>query len=318
MRRALCVGIDEYPCGNLAGAVNDAESVGKLLRTNHDGSPDFECRLLLGPLKGARNATRSSLRQHLEALFRDPAEIALFYFAGHGTVNNLDGYLVTQDAERYDEGVPMNEILRLANDSRVDEVTILLDCCHSGAFGNEPSIDNTKALLREGLSVITAGRGDQPSVEIDGGGIFTSLVLDALNGGAADVLGNVSAPAIYSYVEAALGAWDQRPLFKSHLSKIVPLRTAEPPIAREVLRRLPKLFPLPAEDRALDPSYERTSAVANPEKVVLFEELQALARVHLVKAVDCVHMYDAAMNSCACRLTDSGRYYWRLATAGRI
>jgi hypothetical protein len=29
-------------------------------------------------------------------------------------------------------------------------------------------------------------------------------------------------------------------------------------------------------------------------------------------------MYDAAMQSTACRLTPSGRYYWRLAKDGRI
>ena len=54
--------------------------------------------------------------------------------------------------------------------------------------------------------------------------MFTSLVLGALDGGAPDILGHVSVPAVYAYVEAALGAWDQRPLFKSHVSRVLPLR----------------------------------------------------------------------------------------------
>ena len=53
-------------------------------------------------------------------------------------------------------------------------------------------------------------------------------VIDALDGGAANLLGSVSAPAIYAFVEAALGAWDQRPLFKAHVSKVIELRCCTP------------------------------------------------------------------------------------------
>jgi hypothetical protein len=172
--------------------------------------------------------------------------------------------------------------------------------------------------LRDGVSILTASRGDQVSVEAAGGGLFTSLVVDALDGGAANVLGSVSAPAVYAYLEAALGAWDQRPLFKAHVSKVIELRRCKPPIAREVLRRLPQLFPLPAEDLALDPSYESSSAQADAGNVAKFGDLQALNRVHLVTPVDAAHMYDAAMRSRKCGLTPSGRYYWRLARDGRI
>ena len=203
-------------------------------------------------------------------------------------------------------------------DARANEVVILLDCCFSGALGNPPAVDNTRSLLREGISILTASRGDQPSVETGGGGLFTSLVLDALEGGAADVLGAVSAPAIYAYVEAALGAWDQRPLFKSHVSKLVPLRQCAPPIDPAILRKLPMLFPLPNEDLALDPSYEPTFPTANPKNTAIFQDLQMLSRVHLVAPLDVQHMYDAAVNSKACRLTPSGRYYWRLAKNNRI
>jgi uncharacterized caspase-like protein len=38
---------------------------------------------------------RSSLKQAVDDLFRREADVALFFFAGHGTVNNLGGYLVT-------------------------------------------------------------------------------------------------------------------------------------------------------------------------------------------------------------------------------
>lgn len=319
MRRALCIGIDEYSSDSLQGCVNDAERVAKILAAHYDGSPNFDCRTLVAPNGGPKNSiTRAVLREAIETLFKDKSDVAFLHFSGHGTVNNLDGYLVTQDAAKYDEGVAMGDILKWANNSKAEEIIILLDCCYSGALGNPPAIDNAKAMLREGISILTASRADQPSVEVGGGGLFTSLVVDALSGGAADVLGAVTSPSLYAYVEAALGAWESRPLFKSHVSQLVALRHCAPPIARSILRKLPTLFPLPAEDFALDPSYEKTSAIADPGKVAIFSDLQALSRIHLVVPCDVAHMYDAAMLSGCCRLTPSGRYYWRLAMNNRI
>ena len=318
VRRALCVGIDEYAFGALTGCVNDAKRMSQLLRRHHDNLPNFDSKTLVAPRGDRGLVTRATLREQLHLLLDDPADVALLHFSGHGTFDNLDGYLVTQDAETYDEGVAMSDVLKLANESKAKEVVLLLDCCYSGKLGNAPGIDNAKALLREGVSILTASRGNQPSLETSGGGVFTSLVVDALDGGAANLLGAVSTPAIYTFVEAALGAWDQRPLFKAHLSSVVELRRSNPPVPRSLLQAIPTFFPLPAEDHPLDPSYERTSKMADATNVARFQDLQSLNRVHLVVPVDTVHMYDAAMQSKACRLTPSGRYYWRLASDGRI
>lgn len=319
MRRALCVGIDLYSFGALRGCVSDAERMNLLLARHEDGTPNFECRTMIAPNAGGRDVvTRAALKQAIDQLFKDKADVALLYFSGHGTENNLGGYLVTQDAKNYDEGVAMADVLKMANDSKADEVVILLDCCHSGRIGNLPAIDNMKAVLREGISILTASRGDQVSVEASGAGLFTSLVADAIEGGAADILGGVTAPAIYAFVEAALGAWDQRPLFKSHVSKVICLRKCNPPIDPAVLRDLPSLFPVPAEDLALSPEFESTYDQKDDVKNVIFCKLQSLNRVHLVVPVGAAHMYEAAVQSRACRLTASGRYYWRLAKDGRI
>jgi hypothetical protein len=209
-------------------------------------------------------------------------------------------------------------VITLANNSKAAEVLILLDCCHSGHLGNPPQIDNAKALLREGVSILTASRGEQVSVETTGGGLFTSLVLDALQGGAADILGQVTAASIYAYVEGALGAWEQRPLFKSHVAKLVPIRRCSPAVDVSIIRELPKLFQVPAEDFSLSPEFEKSYEKKDDAKVAVFRKLQALCSVHLVEPVGAPHMYEAAMRSKACRLTASGLYYWRLADRGRI
>jgi hypothetical protein len=319
MRRALCVGIDLYSFDALDGCVSDAERLAATLSRNQDDSPNFDLRELIAPIGGKSDVvTRSVLRAALDELLKHPADVALFSFSGHGSENDLGGYLVTQDATKYDEGVAMADVITMANQSKAAEVVILLDCCHSGHLGNAPQVDNTKALLREGVSILTASRGEQVSVETGGGGLFTSLVVDALEGGAADVLGDVTAPSIYAYVEAALGAWDQRPLFKSHVSKLVPIRKCYPAVELSILRKLPTLFPLPAEDFPLSPEFEASCDKKEEAKIAVLCKLQALNRVHLVVPVGAAHMYDAAMQSKACRLTASGRYYWRLANSRRI
>lgn len=315
MKRALFVGIDAYPRSPLAGCVHDAERLRAVLERHHDGSPNFDCESLLAP---GGHVGRTELRARLKDLFARRADVALFFFSGHGTANNLGGYLVTQDAERYDEGVPMGDVLTLANSADIDEVAVILDCCHSGALGALPAVDNDRAVLREGVSVLTASRASQPALEAGGGGVFTSLVCEALGGGGADVVGNVTVASVYAYVDQALGAWEQRPLFKAHVSRLLPLRRCEPAVDLAVLRLLPRYFPSPAHEFPLDPSYEPDAEPENEENEAAFAHLQEYRAARLLVPVGERHMYFAAVNSKACRLTPLGRYYWHLANGGKL
>jgi uncharacterized caspase-like protein len=315
-RRALVVGLDEYPTAPLSGCVNDASAIAELLSKHADGGPNFDIRLVTAP---PDSIDRSELRKQVHELFNhDDADIALFYFSGHGTENDLGGYLVTPDAKRYDEGVNLADVLTYANNSPARERMIILDSCMSGAFGDVPAVGSTSANLKEGVSVLTASRAGQVSVETRGRGVFTELVCGALDGGAADILGDVTAAATYAYVEQALGPWEQRPLFKAHLSKLVSLRRAQPAVDIETLRQFTKWFPEPEAELDLDPSYEYTHPDAQPEKVAVFKRLQQCRDAKLVEAVDAEFLYYAAINSTSCRLTPLGRHYWRLVNAGRI
>lgn len=316
MRRALIVGIDDYPEAPLAGCVNDANAIARLLERNHDGSVNFDVRLLTSDRE---QVTRATLRRAIEELFAAPAEVALLYFSGHGTENNLGGYLVTTDAKSYDEGVSLAEVLAWANGAdQVGEVVVGIDSCHSGWLGAVPEINNAQASLREGLSILTASRSAQAAVEMGGTGVFTDLVCSALDGGAADILGNTSVAAIYAYVEQALGAWDQRPLLKAHVAQMISIRDAEPAIEVAILRRLPEWFTAPDAEFPLSPRYEHTEAPQDTEAQATFRCLQTCNRVKLVEPVGQEDMYWAAMHSTACRLTALGRFYWKLANDGRL
>jgi len=315
MRKALLVGIDDYTKSPLSGCVNDATRLGKLMARHQDGSPNFGCRQLVS---GENSVTRSVLREAIGEVFSGKMDIAFFFFAGHGTVNNLGGYLVTQDAKQYDEGVSMGEIIKLANDSCSRECIIALDCCHSGALGQVPALANDQVLLREGVSILSACRDTEPAMESGGGGLFTSLICDGLRGGAADICGKVTAASLYAYVDETLGVWQQRPLFKTHVSRLTSLRTCAPAVPPDILRLLPHYFPQADSRFPLDPSYEPTHEPTHSENEKIFGHLQKCRTARLVEPIDEDHMYYAAMNSKACRLTPLGRFYWHRAKCGDL
>jgi hypothetical protein len=314
MRRALIIGIDDYPSAQLHGCVNDAKAVRDRLIVHEDGGPNFDCRLVVS---SEETVTRNLILERLDDLLSTEADVALLYFSGHGASDDNDGYLVPQDWSDARDGVRMIDVLQAVERSPVREVLIMLDCCHSGRFGDVPFVGDS-AVLKEGVSILTASRRDQASVETNGAGVFTSLLCGALDGGAADVLGTVTLAGVYAYLDESLGAWDQRPLFKTHVSRLVPLRKCAPAVPRETLRRLQEWFATADSEFPLDPSFEPDAPPKDPVHEAIFDQLQKCRAAKLVEPVGAEHMYFAAMNSTACRLTQLGRHYWRLAKEGRI
>ncbi|MFD2170064.1 caspase family protein [Tumebacillus lipolyticus] len=317
MRKALVVGINNYPTAPLYGCVNDAVNMQGVLRKNGDGSPNFDVKLLVSDHRGDQ-LKKAELKEQIEALFQGDSEVALLYFSGHGLVNSTGGYIVTSDYSRYDEGISMDDILIFANNSNAKNKVIIFDCCHSGAFGSPALAEGRLAQLSDGLTILTASKSSEVAMERGGSGVFTSLLIDALDGGAADLRGYITPGSLYSYVDEALGAWDQRPIFKTNVSRFVQLRRVKPPISLEVLREITNYFPSPEHHIPLDPTYEFTEEGHVEENVKIFKDLQKMESVGLVVPVDEEHMYFAAMNSKGCRLTALGYQYWRLVKENKI
>ena len=315
MRRALIVGIDGYNQAPLSGCVNDAEAVDAVLKRHGTGSPNFETLLRISP---PDSLTERNLRSAIRQLFETSCDTALFYFSGHGLISSGEGYIVTTDAELDDEGIQMTEILGLANNSPVKNKVIILDCCFSGNMGTPNTAGGGVAELSEGLTVLTASRGSEAAMEEQDGGVFTGLVIAALQGGAADLRGHITPGSIYAYVDQALGAWDQRPIFKTNVTQFTSLRQVEPQVPLATLRKLVNYFPGPHDEHSLDPSYEDTEEGHNPDKVKIFKDLQKMEGVGLIIPVGEEHMYYAAMNSKSCKLTPLGVQYRRLANEHKI
>lgn len=315
MRKALVVGINDYPNHPLKGCVNDATTIAELLESNEDGSPNFSVKLLTSP---GKPISRTVLREALETLFAGKPEVALFYFAGHGVVTSTGGYLNTIDKRKFDEGVPMDEVLKLANASKAQNRVVILDCCHSGAMAAPGRAGDATPLISDGLSVLTASLDNEAAMEGPEAGVFSSLLAAALEGGAADLRGNVTPGSLYAYVDEAMGAWEQRPMFKTNVSQLCKLRKVEPRVPLKVIRKLTKYFASPTDDHPLSPQHEDTYAGHDKAKVAVFKDLQKCQSVGLVVPVGAEFMYFAAMESKACRLTPMGHQYWRLAKEKKL
>lgn len=324
MRIALMVGINYYEhCSTLHGCVADAHAVQAALERHGDGMVNFDCKLLAGTGPTER-VERSSLKDAVAELFKTQAEIALFYFAGHGYIEATGGYLVATDSCRGDEGLALSDVLTLANASPARNKVIVLDSCHSGIVGTSPA-PGQLAALSEGLTVLTASTADQYATEENGSGIFTTLLVDALHGGAANLTGDITPGSVYAHVDQSLGAWEQRPVFKTNVRQFVSLRRVPAPIALEELRRITEFFPNPGYAFKLDPTFEPELKGRDPgmpapvlDNTRKFSILQRYNRLNLVVPVGAQHMWHAAMQSKSCRLTVIGEHYRRLVERHRI
>jgi hypothetical protein len=317
MKRALLVGIDEYDRFNaLSGCVNDVLAVHRLLATNADGSPNFDCRTMQSD---RIRVERRELRQAVATLLGAGADIGLLYFAGHGAQATNDVYLATQDGASGDPGVALSDVLGMVRQSPIPEIVIILDCCFSGAGGGVPQLGGAVAVMRDGSSLLSASRGDQGAAETRAArGAFSSRLCAALDGGAADVLGRVTLAGVYAYVSESFGPWDQRPVLKANLDRLHEIRHCPPALPVQDLRTLPGIFREWDRDLPLDPSYEPTAEPKNEEHEAIFAILQHCRAAKLVVPVGEEHMFDAAMNAKACRLTPLGVHYWQMAKDGRL
>lgn len=316
MRKALIVGIDNYTQCPLHGCCNDADAVARVLEENGDGSPNFSVKIEKDV------CSKAKLRGLIEDCFSGDADIALFYYSGHGHIDSVGGYLVTPDFTNHDYGVSLQEVLAIANASRCKDKIIVLDSCFSGFMGSINTAGQNTAVINEGVTILTASRSSETSAEINGHGLFTSLLLEALSGGAADITGHITPGGIYAYIDKALGPWEQRPVFKTNVTRFTSLRNVIPQVDISIIRKLCNYFSTENSEFAIDPSFEPTNSPSVTHEVVqpyansvntkIFSDLQKLEGIGLVVPVGEDHMYFAAMNSKSCALTSIGKQYWRL------
>ena len=321
-RKAVIVGIDKYKTSPLTCCCNDAQAMETLLSKHENGSPNFFVH------RHDNVSNKGELRSLIQKCFSGNDDVALFYYSGHGHIDAVGGYLVTPDYSPNDYGVSLQDVLTIANDSKCKDRIIILDSCFSGFMGNIKTINQNTAVINEGVTILTASRDSQTAIEIGGHGLFTSLLLEALRGGAADVLGHITVGSIYSFIDKSLTPWDQRPIFKTNVTHFTSLRDVKSQVPIDIIKTVMKYFDAPGEKFHLDPSFEFTNnpkvehevrkPYADADNVQKLKNLQKLVSIGLVVPDGTEHMYFAAMEGKACKLTAIGRHYWKLVDEGKI
>lgn len=207
-RKALVVGVDEYPVRPLQGCVNDATAMANLLETAPYG---FEVTRIFN-----EEVTRRKLKAELQKAIK--ADFTVLYFAGHGCKTDISTYLVTYDTEPDDEGVDVAYLTQAISSisGSNQNVVVILDCCHAGGASVRSEEDlppflearDIPSFSGNGKVVMAACMADQTAKEknIDGTphGVFTYYLLEALRGGASDVNQIVSVSGVYDYVSTSL------------------------------------------------------------------------------------------------------------------
>jgi len=273
--------------------------------------------------------TRPKLRSALIKLFNLDDDV-LFYFSGHGFLSKTGGLICTSDATKDDWGIPMQEVVDLASQSKARHILLLLDCCHAGdianpAIANQNSGQSPLATIRENMTVIAASRDAEVALEAGGHGLFTAALIDALNGGAADHMGFVSAPALYAYISRRFTGFDQRPVYKTNATDVFIVRECEPLIARLKLGLLPTYFPESDFKYRLDPEYEpededgNVKEPVNKHKVEVAQLFKSFRDAGLLRASDpTLQFYWVARRSETVELTPRGKEYWWLVVNDKI
>ncbi|MBO3399099.1 caspase family protein [Clostridium perfringens] len=322
MRKALIVGINNYiHLRELTTCVNDANRISELLSRNENNTLNFDTKLLVDG-----EASKQKIKYNIERLFNSQAETALLYFSGHGGLDNYGkGYIIHHDAQNITDCISMEWILELANKSKSLNKVIILDCCNSGSMGCNGIIKDNASIIGDGVTIMTSSMGNEPSLESENGefGLFTNLLISALEGQACDVLGRITLASTYSFIDTALSLWEQRPVFKTNITNFNPIRKVDPLISLNKFQRITEFFETPDSKFKLDPSFEPDAPepkLIEPikENTEKFAILQEFNKNGLVKAGGGeIHMYYAAMNSTWCELTETGKRYWQIIKNGR-
>ena len=326
MRKALLVGIDEYPNNlKLEGCVLDVNRMEKLLAFNGDGSRNFYVDVI-------RNEQSSKeIMKAIANLFAQSYEISLFYFSGHGRSNHSGTEIVIPSDirdDRYSWGIPLSTIMDMVNKSPAKYKVVILDSCYAGSMG-KVCMASDFSELKDGVTIMTACRENEESLMKRGeGSFFTTTLCAAMNGAAANILGKITLNSLYTYADYFFGPGEQRPMFKANTAESVVIMTIIPKVPVSVICKTLNLFPSYDAQYALDPSYEITNTPdsvylhhepwATPDHVAIMKNLQKLESIGLVVPLEKEHMYEAAMYSSSCCLTFEGQFYWRLVNKGLI
>lgn len=227
-RRALLLGVPDpgSEFDVLESVPRDLEKMKEVLLYHSDGTENYDVTDEL--VEASDNWSVGSFLKSFDDLI-DGAEQFIFYFSGHGEATPYGLQLVTpypQDryASSFEAGIFFELILRRLNSQDAPkEVLIILDCCYSGAGGDDVT-SKERAFrnythLREGVTVIASSSRNEPSwAERESMSDFTAAVVECFD----EVEGDLFALDLYSRARQKMTA--QMPVLRTFGSGASPIR----------------------------------------------------------------------------------------------
>jgi hypothetical protein len=307
-RKALLIGVNNYDhVRHLRGCENDVKMMKEVLLTHDKGDQNFSVVEEL-------NASNESIQGAILSLLARKSTHALLYFSGHGQVNEMGGFICGKDTSKNNPGVSMDWVTEAINNSSVPEVTVILDCCFAGEIANDYNENNVAfTKLRKGVTILAATTEDDTATEFLGRGTFTSILYNGLKGSAKDILGHVTAVGLYNNAESILSPWQQRPVFKSFVEQVTPLRFCLPTVRKRILRSM-----------MLEPYFITKNDVIELNKQMLDDAgdshlglkeiyvLSSFEKAGLIECPDRMPLIQAINENQKCQLSPFGKFVWDL------
>lgn len=313
-KKALIIGNDNYRVvSKLRGCKNDTASIETLLKSNEDGTRNFST-------KKVTDLDNDSIKEEVEQFLKRKSRYALIYYSGHGYIDNDGGYICGIDAAEGSIGVSMKWLSKTINNSDTPEIAVILDCCHAGEMFNVSNKDGESALLRQGVTVLAATTKNDTAAEFCGKGVFTSILSEGLKGAAKDILGNISIAGLYACAENMLSPFQQRPVFKSFVDQITPLRKCIPLVSEVDLNKLitDDFFPEPDSAISVNPDILNQKKAEFDISFDSFLMLNTYEKAGLLECDQGKTLIETTLGWGACRLSIYGKHVWQLVKKNRL
>ena len=242
---AVLVGINEYfdtSFSDLNYSVNDIKGLYEILIDPDRGQYNRENIYVLSD-EDDINPTRNHIISRLSAISRSATsdDSILFYFSGHGHVDEDQSYLLSADSFRNslkDTAISTELIKKIMGESLARVKIIILDSCHSGAIkGIKNSGIMTKSFFDsifpppEGFVVLSSCKLNEFSYEWPekDHSVFSYYLLEGLRGSAdKDEDGTITITDTHSYTSDKVKKWafqkgiEQSPTLDAKISGDIP------------------------------------------------------------------------------------------------
>jgi WD40 repeat protein len=188
----LAVGVSQYQTvrPNLRFAASDADLVAGAFGALVENGLAYQKGHMPKPLTDANATTKNVLKALDEAREKvEPGDLFVFFFAGHGTRDGGEFFLVSHDTNDADAD-KLRQTALSGSDVRAKladfrcQVLMVLDACHGGQIaGMPPGGDEAARRMAAAdarVAVLCAAQGHQKSAEENGAGVFTAALAKAL------------------------------------------------------------------------------------------------------------------------------------------